>query len=179
VSIWVDINPHEWDKGGKVFQAPTVEEFDYQIWLALIHGADGICLFTISFEPFVFSQVPAPMEENLPAICKRVRRFAAHLAAEESPRKNTVRGEGADTIVDFTTRRHEGADHVFVVNGEKAQTVHLETEGLGKTLRLRDALADTALPAADGTYNCRMKALGLSVWRIAPDDAGRNAKSTR
>jgi len=170
VSIWADINPHEWDKNGKVCQAPTVAEFTYQIWLALIHGADGICLFTISFDPFVFSQVPALMEENLPRIFNRVRAFAPHLASEPSPRAIAVRGDDPDSIVDFTTRRYQGADYVFVVNGEKDQTVRLEVDGLDTSLALHDALADEALAAADGTYESKMKALELRIWRIAPGD---------
>ncbi|TFG85870.1 MAG: hypothetical protein E4H17_04650 [Gemmatimonadales bacterium] len=170
LSIWADINPHEWDKGGKITQAPTVEEFSYQIWLALIHGADGICLFPISFDPFVFSQIPAQMEQHLPEICDRVRTFAPHLAYESSPRTITIRGDNPDSIVDFTTRRSQGADYVFVANGTAANTVHIEVDGLGRTLLLHDALTDKPAEAANGAFAEKLNALALRIWRISPRD---------
>ena len=170
VSIWVDINPHEWRKRGreKLYPAPTPEEFQFQVWLALIHGADGICLFTISFEPFVYSQIPAKMEEFLPECIARVERFAPHLAAQESPRKITVTST-KDGIIDFTTRRYEGDDYVFLVNGmAESQTVRLEVEGLGTAVGLLDAQTGKPIPTTGGRYEEKLDGLALRIWRLVP-----------
>ncbi|NLF32157.1 MAG: ankyrin repeat domain-containing protein [Planctomycetes bacterium] len=167
VSIWIDINPHAWTNHNREhLAAPTFEEFRYQVWLGLIHGADGICVFPISFNPFVFSQIPAGTEEKLPGLFAQVESLAAVLAAEESPRALRVIGEGT---VDVTTRRLDGADYVFAVAGEgEAQTIRLEAEGLGETLALDDVLDQAPRPAAGGSWSERVAPLDLRVWRLTP-----------
>ena len=172
VSIWIDINPHAWTSSRmERLDAPTFEEFRYQVWLGLIHGADGICLFPISFNPFVFSQIPAGTAERMPGLFQQVQDLAAVLTAEESPRAIRVTGEG---VVDVTTRRCDGADYVFVLAGEgDAQTIRLEAEGLGETLVLHDALRDAPCRAAGGVYSERVTPLALRVWRLSPRPPGR------
>jgi len=171
VSIWPDINPHAWrlkkQEGGAEMAAPTPDELRFQMWLALIHGADGICIFPISFDPFVFSQIPARSEKEISVQAKLIGRFAEALCAEESPAKIAVRGSLQDGIVDFTTRRLAGKDYVFLVNGvAQEQTVRLEVEGLGKTLTLRDALKGQVLAAKAGAYEEKLKGLELRIWQV-------------
>lgn len=176
-SIWADLSLHQWfekeAKGGWKFPAPTPEEFKFQVWLALIHGADGICIFPISFDPFVYSQIPAKIEESLPALLGEVGRFAAALCADESPRRITVTGKATDGIVDVTTRRLDGKDYVFVLNGTaQPQRVRLATAGLGKELRLRDAVKDALLEAAGGAYEDDLVGLELRIWQLTPAGGG-------
>ncbi len=165
VSIWIDINPHAWTTPShERLEAPTFEEFRYQVWLGLIHGADGICIFPISFHPFVFSQIPAGTDTQMPGLFERVGAFAAVLAADASPRAIRVTGEG---VLDITTRRLDGADYVFVLAGEgAAQTIRLEADGLGRTLALHDALDDAPRRPAGGAYSERVDPLDLRIWRL-------------
>jgi len=171
VSVWTDLNPHEWrikkEEGGALLAAPTPAEFRFQVWLALIHGADAICVFPISFDPFVYSQIPARTEKEIMRQAQLVKRFSDVLVAEESPAKIAVRGSLKAGIVDVATRRYGGKDYVFLVNGvTEAQTVRLEVEGLGKKLELRDAIKDKAVAAKDGAYEEELKGLELRIWQI-------------
>jgi len=181
VSIWPDINPHPWTRreirdreGNEVapemhYDAPTDEEFRFQIWVALIHGADGICIFPISFNPFVYSQIPAKKEELLMRETRRIQRFAPVFAANESPLKVKVAGEVPGGIVDFTTRRYEGKDYVFAVNGiTEPQKVRLSAPGLGRTLVLTDLLKSEVRAVAGAAYEEALGGLELRIWQLAP-----------
>lgn len=175
VSIWPDINPHQWfhkkRRGGQEFPTPTPAELRFQVWLALIHGADGVCFFPISFDPFVFAQIPAKCEQELARTSRLVQRFTDVLTAEESPLKIRVAGARKGGIVDFTTRRLKGNDYVFLLNGQaEPQTVRLEAEGLGTTRKLRDAIRDKPVPASGGAHEEKLDGLELRIWRI--DKAG-------
>jgi hypothetical protein len=175
VSIWPDINPHQWTStdGRIVYPAPSPAELRFQVWLALIHGADGICFFPISFKPFVFSQIPAQNEEELRRTTALVGRFTEMLTADPSPLAIEMRGSREGGIVDFTVRRHAGKDYVFLLNGcAEAQTVRLEVAGLGTSLRLRDAIRDLPLAAADGAHEENVPGLDLRIWELAPADEG-------
>jgi hypothetical protein len=175
ISIWPDINPHKWTRRAadgapqQTFEAPTGEELRFQIWLALIHGADGICFFPISFEPFVFAQIPARHEQFLTRETALVQRFAGALTAEESPLDINITGEREGGIVDFTTRRFDGKDYVFLVNGTaEPQKVRLQLEGLGTAIHLRDAIRGAAMSAAAGAHEQALEGLGLRIWELAP-----------
>lgn len=178
VSIWADLNPHQWFEkkraGGTLYHEPTREELRFQVWLALIHGADGICYFTISFDPFVSSQIPSQNEDELILINAQVGRFAAVLCADESPRAITVTGDAPDGIVDVTTRRLDGVDYVFVLNGTAApQTVTLRTDGLGTTVSLCDATTDKIVSgAAGGAFSEKLAGLDLRIWKLVPAATG-------
>jgi len=180
VSIWPDINPHKWSKkGGRpVYPAPTTQELRFQIWLALVHGADGVCFFPISFEPFVYAQIPAQNEQELIRTTALVTRFADVLTAEESPLSIDVTGSRTGGIVDYTTRRHGGADYVFVLNGTtKGQTIRLRANGLGRMLRLQDAITDAPLAIAQGAHEEAVRGLDLRIWKLtgAAGQAARQA----
>ncbi|HUT56702.1 MAG TPA: hypothetical protein VNA25_02380 [Phycisphaerae bacterium] len=173
VSIWPDINPHLWTlqkaRGGTLYPAPTPAELRFQVWLALIHGADGICFFPISFDPFVWTQIPAKCEQELGRTSRLVQRFAEALTAEESPLKIKLTGTRKGGVVDFTTRRLKGNDYVFVVNGQaEPQTVRMEAEGLGTERRLHDAIGDKPVPASGGAHEEKLGGLELRIWRIEP-----------
>lgn len=177
VSIWPDLNPHLWFEkkraGGMRYAEPTRQELRFQVWLALIHGADGICYFPISFDPFVSSQIPSQNEDELMLINAQVQRFAAVLCAEESPRAITVSGDAKDGIVDLATRRLDGADYVFVLNGTAApQTVTLKVDGLGTALSLHDAITDQAIPMGSSPYSEGLNGLDLRIWKLVPAMAG-------
>jgi ankyrin repeat protein len=177
VSIWADLNPHQWfekkSAGGTLYKEPTREELRFQVWLALIHGADGICYFTISFDPFVSSQIPSRNEDELMLINAQVTKFAPALCADESPRTITVTGDAKDGIVDLTTRRLDGVDYVFVLNGTAApQTVTLQADGLGTAVLLRDALTDKPLPLGAGNvFREKLDGLALRIWKLVPTAA--------
>ena len=159
------------DMIGESYRIPMVEPAKVAIkWMLGI----GICYFTISFDPFVSSQIPAQNEDELILINAQVGRFAAVLCADESPRAITVTGDAPDGIVDVTTRRLDGVDYVFVLNGTAApQTVTLRTDGLGTTVSLCDATTDKIVSgAAGGAFSEKLAGLDLRIWKLVPAATG-------
>jgi hypothetical protein len=173
VSIWPDINPHGWRGKDRVeYPAPTPAELRFQIWLSLIHGADGICFFPISFEPFVYSQIPAENEKEMIFSSRLINRLAPVLTAAPSPLKVTITARDEAAILDIATRRHDCADYIFLLNGQNtAQQITLTLEGLGADYRLEDLLPDepaAVLIAKPGEHTERLAPLALRIWRIVP-----------
>ena len=186
VSIWPDINPHKWNlkrrAGGTEFPAPTRDELRFQIWLALIHGADGLCVFPITFDPFVYAQIPAQNEQELARNTRLIQRMAPALTAEESPLEIRVTSDRPDGILDVTTRRLDGTHYVFLVNGERReQTATLRAPGLGTTLRLEDAIKDRPVAATEAAYQETLPGLALRIWRLvpAPEKAAADVPASR
>jgi len=174
VAIMPDINPHAWNRrarsGGEEFPAPTRAELRFQIWLALIHGADAICFFPISFDPFVFSQITAQNEQEISWNAALVRRMTPALTADESPLEIAVRSDRDDGIIDVTTRQADGTHTVFLVNGQaEEQTATLSVPGLGSRWTLRDAVNDKPLDLkGSGTYSEKLPGLALRIWQLVP-----------
>ena len=138
LSIWPDINPHAWrDSQRRDFAEPSPAELRFQVWLALISGADGVCFFTISFDPFVYLQIPSRNESEMIWNMRLINRLTPILTAAPSPLKISAAAEDEKAIIDITTRRHEGADYVFLLNGQNSeQTVTLTLDGLGQKYRM-------------------------------------------
>jgi hypothetical protein len=185
VSIWPDINPHQWSNKKKrnvpIYPSPTREELRFQIWLALIHGADAICIFPVSFDPFVYSQIPAKNEQELAWNTQLVERMTPALVAEESPLEIRVAGDKPESLVDVTTRTTGGKHTVFLVNGERrGQKITLTVPGLGTKWLLRDAIKDKPLATAGGAYADTLGPLALRIWELVPaktsDASGDSAK---
>ncbi|HUT60453.1 MAG TPA: hypothetical protein VNA25_21625 [Phycisphaerae bacterium] len=183
VSIWPDINPHRWHRknseGGTWYPSPSRAELRFQIWLALIHGADGVCFFPISFDPFVYAQIPAQNEAELAWNSKLIRRMTPALTADESPLKIEVSSDRKDGIVDTTTRQIGGKHYVFVLNGQREpQTMTLKVDGLGTKWQVRDAVEDKAVAASGGVLKVRLDGLALRIWELRPAPKPVSLKAT-
>ncbi|NLF32904.1 MAG: hypothetical protein GX591_18705 [Planctomycetes bacterium] len=171
VSIWVELNPHPWklkdQQGGTAFPSPTREEVRFQIWLALIHGADAIVIFPITFDPFVYSQIPALNEKEIAANAALIKRMTPALTAGESALPITITSDQPDGIIDRTTRDLDGTHYIFVLNGGRdPQTLTLAVPGLGDRWMLVDAVTDQPLAAPEGTHSERLDGLALRIWKL-------------
>jgi hypothetical protein len=176
ISIWPDLNPHHWhnkaSRGGTQYPSPTREELRFQIWLALIHGADGICFFPISFDPFVYSQIPATNEQELAWNTKLIQRLTPALTSEESPLGIKVTSDREGGVLDVTTRTVDGKHYVFLVNGgREEQTVTLTVPELGKTWLLRDAVKEQAIDVGSDAFREKLPGLALRIWELVPTKA--------
>ncbi len=180
VSIWPDINPHEWRPprgrrgAGRLLPAPTREELRFQIWLALIHGADGICLFPISFDPFVFAQIPAQNEHEIAWNAALLERLAPVLAADESNLAIETVSDRPSGILDVTTRTLDGKHYVLLLNGgREEQTITLKAPGLGRQWGLTDVVNGKPIVPASQQHVEKLPGLALRIWELAPMAAAR------
>jgi len=173
VSIWVELNPHKWKlkdrEGGAEFRAPTLAEFRFQVWLALIHGADGICIFPISFDPFVYSQIPAKAESEIARNAALIRKMTPALVAEPSELAIEAAPDKPEGIVDVTTRQVDGTHYVFVLNGgREPQTVTVTAPDLGSKWQAVDAITDRPAAVTEGAVRRKLEGLQLSIWQLRP-----------
>jgi len=175
VSIWPDINPHAWRPprgrrgADRILPAPTREELRFQIWLALIHGADAICLFPITFDPFVFAQIPAQSEHEISWNAALMERMAPVLAAGESNLKIETTTDRPGGILDVTTRTLDGRHYVLLLNGgREEQTVTLKVPGLGSEWKLNDVVNKKPIAVTGETYVEKLRGLALRIWELAP-----------
>jgi hypothetical protein len=171
VCIMPDINPHAWhlnQRGLDIrYPSPTQEELRFQIWLALIHGANGLCFFPISFDPFVYSQIPARNELEMLLNSKLIEKMTSALTADESNLKIEVISDRKDGILDWTTRTAGGRHYVFLLNGQReAQNVTFRAPELGKKWQLHDAVMDSLVPSAGGEYKENLPGLALRIWEL-------------
>lgn len=175
VSVWVDIDPHEWSVknkyDGHYNPAPTRAEFRFQFWASLIHGADAICLFPISFDPFVFNQIPAQNMQEIARNAKLLKRVEMVLASEESSLDIKISGDSARGIVDWTTREYEGEHYIFLINGEqRQQEVSLAVDGLGGKWRLYDMVVERFIDVDGSSHSENLGGLALRIWKLVDAD---------
>lgn len=173
VSIWVELNPHKWKlkdrDGGAEFRAPTLAEFRFQVWLALIHGADGICLFPISFDPFVYSQIPAKAEAEIARNAALIKRMTPALVAEPSELAIEVTSDQPDGILDVTTRQVDGSHYVFILNGGRTdQTVTVKIPGAPTQWQAVDVVAERPVGVVNGVVQRNLKGLQLAIYQFRP-----------
>ena len=171
VSIWVDINPHEWavkeKYGGRYIPAPTRTEFRFQFWVSLIHGADAICLFPISFDPFVFNQTPAKLMQEFAWNARLLKRMEPVLTSKESPLNIKITGDSPAAIVDYTTRQLGNDHYIILTNGEdREQKITLAITGLSTKWQLHDAINNKTITTNKNTYTESLTGLALRIWKL-------------
>ena len=150
-------------------RAPTPDEVKTQIWMALVHGADGYGFFCHSWagKRMKVAGIEPAMQAALAGINAEVRRLAPVL------NRPTVRDAAAVTTtlgsrVDVLVKKHDGATYVFAVNMyRKPEKATLTLKGLG------DATADVLfenrkLPIKAGRLTDAFAPYAVHRYRIAP-----------
>ncbi|HUT01697.1 MAG TPA: hypothetical protein VM031_04535 [Phycisphaerae bacterium] len=128
-AVWCWIEANKIHKGPG--RAPTPEEARTQIWMALVHGADGYGFFCHSWAgpKMLVSGIEPDMQAALAKVNAEVHALAAVLKAETIDGAATVtaaRGGRVDVLV----KRHGGATYVFAVNmRRKPETAAIALRG--------------------------------------------------
>ncbi|HPD15556.1 MAG TPA: hypothetical protein PLE19_11425 [Planctomycetota bacterium] len=113
--VWCWIEANKISKGEG--RAPTPDEVKTQIWMTLVHGADGYGFFCHSWagpQPSVAAISPE-MQAALAPVNAEVHRLAPVLNSPTIADAATVKCS-LDSRVDAMVKRHEGATYVFAVN---------------------------------------------------------------
>ena len=165
--VWCWIEANKIRKGAG--RAPTPDEVKTQIWMALVHGADGYGFFCHSWagKRMKVAGIEPAMQAALAGINAEVRRLAPVL------NRPTVRDAAAVTTtlgsrVDVLVKKHDGATYVFAVNMyRKPEKATLTLKGLG------DATADVLfenrkLPINAGRLTDAFAPYAVHRYRIAP-----------
>lgn len=164
--VWCWIEANKISKGEG--RAPTPEEVKTQIWMALVHGADGYGFFCHSWagERASVSAISPEMQAALAPINAEVHKLAPVLNSPTIADAATVRCS-MGSRVDVLVKRHEGATYVFAVNMyRKPEKATITLKGLG------DAQAEVlfesrTVPVKGGTFTDEFAPYAVHHYRIA------------
>ncbi|KPJ75873.1 MAG: hypothetical protein AMS14_02900 [Planctomycetes bacterium DG_20] len=154
--VWCWIEANKIHKGPG--RAPTPEEVRTQIWMALVHGANGYGFFCHTWAPkrMRVSGIEPQMQAPLAKINAEVHALAGVLNAptvQGAAAVKTTRGGRVDVMV----KKHAGATYVFAVNMRR------------KPQRPAIALQGTGSAKAEVLYESRT--LAVEAGRIVDDFA--------
>jgi hypothetical protein len=128
--VWCWIEANKIHKGPG--RAPTPQEAKTQVWMALVHGADGYGFFCHSWaqERMKVSGIEPEMQAALAKVNAEVRSLAPVLRSPTVPNAATVKTTRGGRV-DVMVKRHAGATYVFAVNmRRKPEHARIAVEGL-------------------------------------------------
>ena len=149
---------------------PTPAQVRSEVWMALIHGSQGLIYFVHQFKPTFIEAgllADAEMEAAVGDINRQIRELAPVLNSPTVTGAVSVTSSEADAPVDVMVKRDREATYVFAVAMRSrpakatfrfAQSVATKTEvlGEGRTIAVADgAFADEFAPYAVHLYRVR------------------------
>jgi hypothetical protein len=177
---------HEWTGGKKPVwcciettrisnpdRAPTPAEVRSEVWLALIHGADGLIYFCHQFEPrFIEAGFLADeaMAAAIGVINRQIHELAPVLRSPELPEAERARVESssAEVPIDAMSRRVGGSYHVFAAAARAGETTATFTvPGLGDA-RVEVIGEGRAIEARAGAWTDTFGPYEVHLYRVAP-----------
>jgi len=164
--VWCWIEANKISKGEG--RAPTPEEVKTQIWMALVHGANGYGFFCHSWageRPSV-SAIAPEMQAALAPINAEVHKLAAVLNSPTIADAATVKCS-LGSRVDAMVKRHEGATWVFAVNMyRKPEKATIALKGLGDA-QAEVLFEDRTVPVKGGVLTDDFAPYAVHRYRIA------------
>ncbi len=147
----------------------TPDEVRAEVWMALIHGADGILYFAHQFKPtFIEAGLLADdaIAREVAAINRRITSLAPVLNSPDVADGATVTSSNQDVPIAFVVKRYDGASYLFAVSmrdGETTATFQLSNRADAKVEVLDE---DRALDAKAGAWTDRFVGYQAHLYRI-------------
>lgn len=158
--IWIETTAYN---GGP---APTPKQTKAQVWMAIVHGANGIGYFCHIFKP---SEIEAgllsspTMSRAVAAVNAQISSLAPVINSPTIPSGASVQSSGR---VDVMTKSYGGATYVFAVGMSSSNTttqISLPSQSAGTVTVLGE---NRALPLANGTFSDRFAGYDVHIYRI-------------
>ncbi|MDR3623188.1 MAG: beta-galactosidase [Paludisphaera borealis] len=152
-----------------VNRKPTPAEVRSEVWMALIHGANGILYFAHQFKPkFIEAGLLADesIAREVAAVNRRIKNLAPVLNSPDVPDAATVVSSNKDVPIAFVVKRHDGATYLFAVSmrdGETTATIQLSDKADAKVEVLDE---DRALDARSGAWADKFIGYQAHLYRI-------------
>lgn len=165
--VWCWIEANKISKGPG--RAPTPEEVKTQIWMALVHSADGYGFFCHSWagKRMKVSGIEEAMQAALAPINAEVRSLSAVLKSPTvagGAAVKTARGGRVDVLV----KKHGGATYVFAVNMvRKPEKATIALPGLGEA-KAEVLFEDRRLTVKGGRLRDEFAPYAVHRYKIAP-----------
>ena len=101
--------------------SPTPQQMRFQIWDAIINGAQMIGYFTIAFDPFVWSNVTPENEAELIRSNDQIKRLTnVILSSDRTQELNVQISEANQRPLNYTVRKNGNNYYLFVSNASMA-----------------------------------------------------------
>ncbi|APW61856.1 putative TIM-barrel-type glycoside hydrolase of unknown function [Paludisphaera borealis] len=152
-----------------VNRKPTPAEVRSEVWMALIHGANGILYFAHQFKPkFIEAGLLADesIAREVAAVNRRIKSLAPVLNSPDVPDAATIASSNKDVPIAFSVKRHDGATYLFAVSmrdGETTATIQLSDKPDAKVEVLDE---DRALDARSGAWADKFIGYQAHLYRI-------------
>lgn len=148
---------------------PTPAEVRSEVWMALIHGANGILYFAHQFKP-TFIEAGLLADESIArevaAVNRRIHGLAPVLNSPDVPDGATVASSNKGAPISFVVKKHDGAAYLFAVSlgaGETTAAIQLADKADAKVEVLDE---DRALDAKAGGWSDRFNGYQAHLYRI-------------
>jgi hypothetical protein len=148
---------------------PTPAEVRSEVWMALIHGANGILYFAHEFKPkFIEAGLLADesIAREVAAVNRRIKSLAPVLNSPDVADGATVASSNKDVPIAFVVKRHDGATYLFAVTtrgGETTATNQLPVKADAKVEVLDE---DRTLDAKSGAWTDKFTGYQAHLYRI-------------
>jgi len=151
-------------------QKPTPHQVRCEVWMALVHGSQGLIYFVHEWEP-KFNEAAlladAEMLDAVRRINRRIRQLAVVLNGPTIPDAVTVVSTLPEVPIATMTKRHEDRTYVFAVAMRNdATSARFEVKGLtgARTVTVLDE--DRTLESSDGAFTDRFAPWDVHLYEI-------------
>lgn len=149
---------------------PTVEQVRAEVWMALIHGANGLIYFCHEFKPrFIEAGMLAypEMAKGIGAINQQIHALAPALNSPTLADAATASSSSPQTPIDIMVKRHGGATYVFAVAMRDGATRgSFSVAGLKGSNKITVLGENRTLTAADGKWDDAFKGYEVHLYRV-------------
>jgi hypothetical protein len=155
-----------------VDRKPTPEQVRSEVWMALIHGANGLIYFAHQFKPkFIEAGLLADeeMARVVAALNRQIHELAPVLNSPDVAGGASVASSDERVPIDLMVKRHAGRTYLFAVamrDGETTATFRLTDRGDARVEVLGEG---RTIEAVGGRWADRFAGYQAHLYRVAPD----------
>jgi hypothetical protein len=166
--VWCCIETTRIDNANR---KPTPRQVRSEVWMALIHGANGLIYFAHEFKPKLIEAgllADEDMAREVAAINRQIHELAPVLKSPDVTGGASVTPSRDRVPVDFVVKRHSGRTYLFAVAMREGETA--ATFKLPDTIDARiDVLGEgRTIGAKGGRWEDRFTDYQVHLYRIDP-----------
>jgi hypothetical protein len=155
---------------GNPTQKPTPHQVRCEVWMALVHGSQGLIYFVHEWEP-KFNEAAlladAPMLDAVTRINRRIGQLAPVLNGPTMPGGVTIASDRPEVPIAAMMKRHEGRMYVFTVAmRNEATSARFQVEGLAGARTVTVLDEDRTLESNDGAFTDRFAPWDVHLYEI-------------
>jgi hypothetical protein len=147
--------------------SPTPDQVKSEVWMALVHGANGIEYFCHIFAPQFDEAGPLHddvMRPAITAINKQIQKLAPVLNSPTIENGAAVSSSNAQVPIDIMVKQYKKATYIFSVAMRDGSTTGTFTVPSGSTVEVIGE--NRSLPVADGKFTDDFASFGVHLYKV-------------